>query len=217
MAAPSLGPAAQYVDREGLTPSEYEALNLLWEDATARRRAYDALVRAPLSEALPFVPAVLFPLVIEYLSPPQLPPALLAQIEAKRAIEEQLSGLWERQQSLRPALEVAANSAHDHLAFRLEARQRLHQRARDLQAQAQLEETAQAADPAASASAAVAPATANDGAASPASSQAESGNDGTPSSSSAAASSGTLSALGTEVTDREVAAAPAPPDPDPDQ
>lgn len=212
MAAPSLGPAAQYVDREGLTPSEYEALNLLWEDAAARRRAYDALVRAPLSEALPFVPAVLFPLVIEYLSPPQLPPALLAQIEAKRAIEEQLSGLWERQQSLRPALEVAANSAHDHLAFRLEARQRLHQRARDLQAQAQLEETAQAADPAPAASATAA-AAANDGAVSSASSQAGSGSDGTtPSISSVTVATSVPSAL-----EAATAAAPAPPDPDPDQ
>jgi hypothetical protein len=124
------------VDREGLTPEEYERINVHWEDEALRLRSFHALMHSSLRDALPDMPNVLLPLMLEYLSPPALPPSLLALLDAQRRIAEQLTGLLQQQQSLQPTLAQAAQSAEEYLAFRLSARAGLRLRAQEAEAKA---------------------------------------------------------------------------------
>lgn len=128
MAAPAFS-ASSAVDREGLTPAEFAALNEHWEDDAGRCACFRQLVLSPLSAAID-LPSVLYPLVLAYLSPPSLPPDLQARRAAKQQMDAELRALLDEQTALSAELHRVAHAADTHLAFRLQARAMLQQRAR---------------------------------------------------------------------------------------
>src|SRR4051812_20641384 len=122
MAAPAYK-ITDFVDREGLTPDEYHALNELWEEPDKREKAFAQMMHAAVRPALEEWPNVLVPLVVQYLSAPLLPPSLQAALQAKAQLAMELDSLLARQQTLVPALEQAQASAGERLAARLSQRE----------------------------------------------------------------------------------------------
>ena len=135
MSAPAFS-AADAVDREGLTPEEFEQLNAHWEEESARVACFHRMVLSPLREAVD-LPDVLYPLIVSCLSPPSLPAALQARRAAKDQLDAELQSLMDQQAALQGELTRVADAAESHLAFRLQARAMLQQRARQAEQQQQ--------------------------------------------------------------------------------